>query len=144
MNQFIKSTAEKLSVLTRQTEPFSPSKCSSQPMCNSSNYHPLSPRNLFPPTLPVTPIIGLLSPPPMSSQSASLNPPLQACHLLILSLQPKLSHQMGAKFIHLPLDFHGQLLVVSSRLSGVWSWPLQTRVQSRPTPQVQVSRPARG
>jgi hypothetical protein len=55
MNQFMESTAEKLTVLTRRTEPFSPSKrscSSSQLMCNSSNYCLPSPRNLFPPALP--------------------------------------------------------------------------------------------
>jgi hypothetical protein len=61
----MESTAEKLSVLTRRTEPFSPSKRSSQPMYNSSNYQLPSPRNLFPPALPATSI----------SESASPNSP---------------------------------------------------------------------
>jgi hypothetical protein len=85
MNHFMELTAEKLSVLTRRTEPFSPSKHSSQRsqlMCNStsSNYHhdPPSPRTLFPPALPATESILRLSPPPTSStqspsQSASPN-----------------------------------------------------------------------
>lgn len=76
MNQFMESTAEKLTVLTRRTEPFSPSKrsCgSSQPMCNSSNYCPPSPRNLFPPALPAASTLRLSSEShtPMSSQPAS-------------------------------------------------------------------------
>lgn len=80
MNQFVESTAEKLSVLTRRTEPFSPSKRSSQPIttCNSSNYHPPSSHNLFPPALPATSLS--VSPPPgptcsSSLQSAPLNSP---------------------------------------------------------------------
>ena len=61
MNQFMESTAEKLTVLTRRTEPFSPSKRISQPMSNSSNHSPLTP-NLFPPALPATSISRLSSP----------------------------------------------------------------------------------
>ena len=72
MNQFMESTTKKLSVLTQWTEPFSPSKYSSQlPTVYNSNYHspqsPLSPCNLFPPALPATSL--------SSSQSPSLNSP---------------------------------------------------------------------
>jgi hypothetical protein len=81
MNQFMESTAEKLTVLTRRSEPFSPSKRSSgsQPMCNSNNYHLPSPRNLFPPALPATSNLRSMSPPPTSlsssqSQAASAFP----------------------------------------------------------------------
>jgi hypothetical protein len=76
--RFMESTAKKLSVLTRRTESFSPSKHSSQPMCNSSNYPP-STHNLLPaPSPPVISILGLSSDssaPSMSSQSASPNSP---------------------------------------------------------------------
>ena len=74
----MESTAEKLSVLTRRTEPFSPSKHGSQSVCNY--HHPplnISPRNLFPsaPSLPETPILSLSpSPPAPSSSSESVSP----------------------------------------------------------------------
>ena len=81
MNQLMESATEKLTVLTRRTEHFSPSKRIPQPMCNSTtNYHPSLPRNLnpFPPALPATSILTLSSPPPMSSQSTTSPPPLQS------------------------------------------------------------------
>ena len=78
MNQFMESATDKLSVLTRRTEPFSPSKHNS--LAQTMSYHPPSPRNLFPqaPSLPATPrtsesILRLLPlpPPAFSSDSTS-------------------------------------------------------------------------
>ena len=76
MNRHMESTSEQLSVLTRRTEPFSPSKSNSQP--HSTNFHPfwhsVSPCRLFPPgsSAPVTPT-SPSPPPPAPSNSPQYN-----------------------------------------------------------------------
>ena len=82
MNQLMESTSEQLSVLTRWTEPFSPSKSNSQPHSTHPHpfWHPISPRRLFPlgSSAPVTPTVTSSSPPPStpsnSPQSILSNP----------------------------------------------------------------------
>ena len=77
MNQLMESTSEQLSVLTRRTEPFSPSKSNSQP--HSTHPHPFRhPIFLLGSSAPVTPTMTSSSPPPStpsnSPQSILSNP----------------------------------------------------------------------
>jgi hypothetical protein len=95
MNHFMESTAEKLSVLERRTEPFSPSKHSAvQP--NLTDHHPslsnpISPRRLFPPSSTST--LSLLPStygPSNSSQSVSSNSPSPTSEPLSPNIQPSI------------------------------------------------------
>jgi hypothetical protein len=137
MNQFMESTAEKLSVLTRRTEIFSPSKCGSQPMFNlnsSSNLsrHPPSPCNLIPSVaLPTTSsILRSSSPSPAylnSLQSASLNSGSPTSGLLPLDPQPLVQLESTQS--------------VASNLNGRQVYPTTSGL-GFPRPAIQVLSPA--